>query len=63
MRLLLGIILGAGLTLGLAFLHDNNAPKDGLHQIVNWDVLGTVARDQTAALRRLWDDTVAKRQA
>ncbi len=63
MRVFLGIIVGAALALGLAFIHDNNVPKDGLHQIVNWDVLGTVARDQTAALRKLWDDTVAKRQA
>ena len=63
MRLVLGMILGIGLALGLAFFHDNGAPKDGLHQIVNWDMLGAVARDQTAALRRLWDDTIAKRQA
>ena len=62
MRLFLGIFLGVGLALGLAFLHDSNAPKDGLHQIVNWDVLGTVARDQTAAVRRLWNDTIARRQ-
>jgi hypothetical protein len=50
--------------LGLAFFHDKNAPADGQHQIVNWDVLRTVTQDQTAAVRRLWDNTVGKpRQA
>ncbi len=58
------MILGASLALGLAFFHDTNAPADGQHQIVNWDVLRTVAQDQGAAVRRLWDNTIGKpRQA
>jgi hypothetical protein len=64
MRMFFGVIVGVGLALGLAFFHDKNAPADGQHQIVNWDVLSTVTQDQTAAVRRLWDNTVGKpRQA
>jgi len=64
MRMLLGMLVGAGLALGLAFFHDNTAPTDGQHQIVNWEVLRTVAQDQMAAVRRLWDNTIGKpRQA
>jgi hypothetical protein len=64
MRVFLGLIIGVGLALGLAFFHDKNAPADGKHQIVNWDVLRTVTQDQTAAVRRLWDNTIGKpRQA
>ncbi len=60
MRILLGMIVGVGLALGLAYFHDNNAPADGQHQIVNWDVLRAVTKDQTAAARRLWDNTIGK---
>ena len=60
MRLLFGIILGIVITLGAAFLHDNNVPPDppsttAERQIVNWDILGDVARDQVAGIRRLWN--------
>lgn len=60
MRLLFGIILGVFITLGAAFLHDNNVPPDppsaasAERQIVNWDILGDVLRDQVAGIRRLW---------
>lgn len=58
------MIVGIGLSLGLAFFHDNNAPADGQHQIVNWSVLTSVAQEQMAAVRRLWDNTIGKpRQA
>jgi hypothetical protein len=60
MRLLFGIILGIALTVGAAFLHDNNVPPDppssttGEKQIVNWDILGDVVHEQVAGIRRLW---------
>lgn len=66
MRLLFGIILGIGLTLGAAFLHDNNVPtnppslRPSQQQIVNWDVLGAVMREQTRAVQRLWQDLVGR---
>lgn len=61
MRLLFGIILGIALTAGLAFVHDNNVPPDppstvtAERQVVNWDILGGVVRDQVGVVRRLWD--------
>jgi hypothetical protein len=60
MRLLFGIILGIALTVGAAFMHDNNVPPDAPssttaeRQIVNWDILGGVVQEQVAGLRRLW---------
>ena len=62
MRAFLGVIFGVGLAVGLAFFHDKNAPTDGQHQIVNWEVLKTVTQDQTAAVRRLWDNTIGKQR-
>ncbi len=62
MRLISGIILGIAATLGAAFLHDNNLPTTPRtladRPIVNWDVLGAVANEQTARLRQLWDGIV-----
>ena len=40
MRFILGVIVGAGLTLGSAYLHDTGRVKVGPPQpIVNWDRL------------------------
>ena len=60
MRFILGMILGVALAVGLAYFHDNSAPRDPQHQMVNWDVLGTVTGEQTAVIRRLWDRVVGK---
>lgn len=55
MRLLLGIIIGAGLTIGGAYVHDSklNGPFQARQRLVNWDIAGGVvgnayrsARDQ-----------------
>jgi hypothetical protein len=62
MRLILGMVLGIALALGVAFFHDNNVPTNPPsprlteRQIVNWDVLGAVLREQTTAARRFWED-------
>jgi hypothetical protein len=61
MRLISGLVLGIALTLGAAFFHDNNVPTNPPsprlveRQIVNWDVLGAVLREQTTAFRRFWE--------
>lgn len=69
MRLILGIIIGAALTLGAAYVHDSNLPAPavadesvrqpaadpGRRPIVNWDVLDAVAREQTASVKDLWN--------
>ena len=60
MRTILGIVVGVLLAIGAAYVHDYRQPPDSRLQIVNWDVLGTVARDNVAAVERLWNDTIGK---
>ena len=53
MRLLLGIIIGAGLTIGGAYVHDTkvNGPFAARERLVNWDVAQTKARTAFDAAR------------
>jgi hypothetical protein len=60
MRTIFGIVVGFLLAIGAAYVRDYSVPQGSQLQIVNWDVLGNVARDETAAVRRLWDDTIGK---
>ncbi len=66
MRLLFGIVLGIAITLGAAYVHDNNVPADppsvlvGEHQIVNWDILGAVVRRQMTNVKQLWNQAFGK---
>ena len=62
MRVFFGIIIGIAITLGAAFFHDNNVPPDerplvAERQIVNWEVLGMLVREQVANARDLWNRT------
>ena len=59
MRMLFGIIVGVGLALATAYVHDSSVKAES-QQIVNWQTLGTVAQDQTIAIRRLWNETVGR---
>jgi hypothetical protein len=54
MRLLIGIILGAALTIGAAYLHDTNARGDfgPSRTIVNWDVAAEVVEQSMQRLQR-----------
>ena len=47
MRLLLGMIIGAALTIGAAYVHDTKVrgPLAEQRQLVNWKVADTLARD------------------
>ena len=60
MRTLFGICLGAVLTIGLAFLHDNNVVPDPANpsladqKSVNWDVFGAGGHDMTGEIGVLW---------
>lgn len=69
MRFIIGIIVGIAVTIGAAYVHDRRvygeaqtpteppaAVADG--QIVNWDVLGTVARHQYKLVRRKFNELV-----
>lgn len=60
MRLLLGIILGAALTVGGAYLYDSHhaaavsAPASAQQPLVNWDVVATKWGQLTARARAEW---------
>jgi hypothetical protein len=56
MRLLLGIVLGALLTIIVVYIVDLGA--DGVEQrhIVNWDVVGERLSRLTAGLQAMWAD-------
>ena len=63
MRLLFGMVLGAALTIGLAYVHDSMyaplpaspPPASESRPLVNWDVASTVAHRLSAAARAQWD--------
>jgi hypothetical protein len=61
MRVLMGIILGAILTVGAVYMHDslvtgNPATQGGIdgRPIVNWDVAARDWNDFKARVRRTW---------
>ncbi|HEY5166286.1 MAG TPA: hypothetical protein VII80_00590 [Pseudolabrys sp.] len=61
MRVLLGIILGALLTVGGAYIYDShnaletvNAPASVQRPLVNWDIVGTKWERLTARARSEW---------
>jgi hypothetical protein len=62
MRMLLGIILGACLTVGGAYIYDShnaleaaNAPASVQRPLVNWDVVGTKWQIVTERARSEWN--------
>jgi hypothetical protein len=57
MRLLLGMILGALLIVGAAFISDSTTPSAGgteSRRIVNWDVAGERLQALTVYVREEW---------
>ena len=72
MRLILGILIGIGITLGAAYVHDMNLPSaptsssDGApatadlasRPVVNWDVLNAITHDSTEWIRAQWNRLV-----
>jgi hypothetical protein len=54
MRLILGIIIGALLTLGGAYIADSRVPADQ-KPMVNWDVVSKNANDLTAWVKVQWN--------
>lgn len=64
MRVIFGMILGAALTIGGAYVHDamfapsqaSPAPmQTSQRQVVNWDVLNANARIAKTIVREQWD--------
>jgi hypothetical protein len=56
MRFLFGVIVGALLTVGTAYVVDSQADPLPGSRMVNWDVVGEKAGKLTAGLRTVWDD-------
>ncbi len=61
MRVLFGIILGALLTVGGAYVYDShnalnaaNAPASAQQSLVNWDIVGTKWQHLTERARSEW---------
>ena len=61
MRLLFGIILGAGITIGAAYIHDTmyaapSPTQPGVTRtLVNWDVASEVADKSTRFVRQQFE--------
>ena len=73
MRLLLGIILGVGLTIGGAYVYDRSTTDMASTDItitttagrpmVNWDVVSVKWHDLTAGAKQQWDRVTANIQS
>ena len=71
MRLLLGIILGAALTIAGAYIYDRNNTGVASNDVtitterpmVNWDVVGVKWRELREDARHQWDRVTANLQA
>lgn len=70
MRLLLGIILGAALTIGGAYVYDRDtagaastdATINAERPMVNWDVVSVKWRDLSEGAKHQWDRVTANIQ-
>ena len=69
MRLIIGMILGAALAVGAAYVHDSiyastTAPTppaaSGQRPLVNWDVFNATARNTSAAANRMWNQLTGR---
>ena len=67
MRILCGIILGAILTVGGAYLYDNhnataalNAPTSVQRPLVNWDVAAQKWNNLTSRARQEWQEFASR---
>jgi len=56
MRFLLGMIIGALLTVGAAYVADSRVDPLQGGRMVNWDVVGQKLGDLTADLKTMWDN-------
>ncbi len=56
MRLFLGMIFGAWLTIGGVYVADSRADGVERRPMVNWDVVGEMLNDLTTDMRKVWHD-------
>ncbi len=60
MRLILGVIVGIGLTVGGAYMHDSPLPAASNQRLVNWDVAGQLSGWAVDRVREEWHRLTAK---
>ena len=60
MRLLLGMILGSLLTIGGAYVADQQGSSAEPHPLVNWNVVEQKLAVLTADARQMWDNFTRK---
>lgn len=68
MRFFFGLIVGAALTIGFAYVHDLGYPETPAPQgenvaqkpFVNWDAVGVSTRAAAAVVREQWDKLTSK---
>jgi hypothetical protein len=63
MRLLVGMILGAAITIGAAYMHDQSEPQaipGTSRTIVNWDVATQVADNAMRTVRQQVDRLIPR---
>ena len=56
MRFLLGVIVGALLTVGVAYVADSRVDPLQGGRMVNWTVVGEKVKTLTADLREMWGE-------
>jgi hypothetical protein len=56
MRLFLGMIFGALLTIGTVYVADSRTDGVVQRRMVNWDVVGQRVNDLTTEMQTMWHD-------
>lgn len=60
MRFIIGILVGAVLTVTGAYLHDAELAPGSNQRLVNWDAAGSLSRWAIDSAREQWDHLLAK---
>ena len=63
MRLLLGIILGAALTIGGAYIADTSKSGPEVKPMVNWEVVGKNVDTLTVMIKQGWAKLTSQNRA
>lgn len=56
MRFLLGMIVGAAVTVGVAYVHDSGLPEPSAQRFVNWPAVDDGWRQLSTRVRAGWEN-------
>ncbi|MCC6475161.1 MAG: hypothetical protein IT514_15620 [Burkholderiales bacterium] len=56
---MLGIIVGAAITVGVAYVHDSGLPAQSAQRYVNWQAVDEGWRELSARVRTGWENLSA----